>query len=57
MYHFKSCPRCGKGDLFEDSDEYGIYAQCFQCGYVGYPGKILSLEEARAEQLHRRGRR
>ncbi|AKG53704.1 hypothetical protein DGWBC_1049 [Dehalogenimonas sp. WBC-2] len=57
MYHFKSCPRCCQGDLFEDNDEYGTFAQCFQCGYVGYPGNLLTAEQARVEQTHRRGRR
>ncbi|MDV2989900.1 MAG: hypothetical protein P3T54_07130 [Dehalogenimonas sp.] len=57
MYLIKSCPRCDKGDLFEDRDEYGSYAQCFQCGYVEYPEAVLPLEQAKAEQLNRRGRR
>jgi hypothetical protein len=29
MFWQKSCPRC-KGDLYQDSDVYGIYVACFQ---------------------------
>lgn len=29
----KSCPRC-KGDVMIDSDYYGWYEQCLQCGHV-----------------------
>jgi DNA-directed RNA polymerase subunit M/transcription elongation factor TFIIS len=29
----KACPRCG-GDLFLDSDYYGNYVSCIQCGYA-----------------------
>jgi hypothetical protein len=32
MFWQKSCPRC-KGDLCQDSDVYGIYVACFQCGH------------------------
>lgn len=31
--YLKGCHRCG-GDLFEGSDEYGPYTQCFQCGFL-----------------------
>ena len=30
----KSCPRCETGDLALDSDPYGGYIKCAQCGYV-----------------------
>ena len=33
MYRFKSCPRC-KGDIRLDSDQYGWYEECLQCGYM-----------------------
>ena len=33
-FQFKACPRCG-GDLHLESDMYGAYAQCLQCGYMG----------------------
>ncbi len=33
MFFFKKCPRC-HGDLFEDSDRYGKFISCLQCGYL-----------------------
>lgn len=30
----KACPRCERGDMFQDSDIYGPFRQCFQCGYL-----------------------
>jgi hypothetical protein len=32
MLWLKCCSRC-KGDLYQDSDVYGIYVTCFQCGH------------------------
>ena len=32
MFYFKSCPRCS-GDLFQDSDTFGPYVNCAQCGF------------------------
>ncbi len=32
MYMFKGCPRC-HGDLFKNSDSYGEFVLCLQCGY------------------------
>lgn len=29
----KQCPRCS-GDLSTDSDQYGSYLHCLQCGYT-----------------------
>lgn len=29
----KQCPRCS-GDLGTDSDQYGGYVHCLQCGYM-----------------------
>ncbi len=31
MYFFKQCPRCN-GDLVTDSDQYGEFVSCLQCG-------------------------
>lgn len=31
MFWFKSCPKC-HGDLYRDSDNYGTYIACLQCG-------------------------
>ena len=32
MLYLKSCPRC-HGDLHQDSDSYGSYVRCVQCGF------------------------
>jgi hypothetical protein len=32
MVWLKACPRC-RGDLFLDSDHYGKFRTCVQCGY------------------------
>ena len=44
MYWLKGCPRC-RGDLHEESDLYGAYVSCIQCGYV------LSSREEEALRL------
>ena len=31
MYWLKQCTKCG-GDLASDSDQYGSYLSCIQCG-------------------------
>ena len=36
MFWLKCCPRC-EGDLYEDSDTYGRYITCLQCGRVINP--------------------
>jgi Zn-finger nucleic acid-binding protein len=33
MMWLKACPRC-RGDLFLESDEYGRFVNCIQCGGV-----------------------
>ncbi len=40
MYWLKSCPKC-HGDLFENTDFYGRYIDCFQCGHY-----LTAVEEA-----------
>ena len=40
MYWLRRCPRCS-GDLFENSDNYRSYIDCFQCGHY-----LTALEEA-----------
>ena len=42
---FKSCPRC-RGDLHYESDIYGKYLTCLQCGY--------SLDQSEAAKLYDR---
>ena len=34
MIKFKSCPKCGQGDLILGQDIYGRYEHCFQCGHL-----------------------
>jgi len=33
MMLFKRCPRC-RGDLYVNSDGFGKYVSCLQCGYL-----------------------
>lgn len=40
MFWFKSCPKC-HGDLYKDSDVYGTFISCLQCGYY-----LTQVEEA-----------
>ncbi len=41
MIWLKRCPRCD-GDLFENSDMYGRYIACLQCGhYLSEPEEVL----------------
>ncbi|MEG3594382.1 MAG: hypothetical protein VX355_02700 [Chloroflexota bacterium] len=35
MLRFKGCPRC-KGDINKNSDTYGSYLECLQCGHMVY---------------------
>ncbi len=34
MVYFKACNRCRKGDVIVESDIYGSYSQCLQCGHI-----------------------
>lgn len=43
MVYFKACQRC-QGDMLLESDRYGRYLQCIQCGYETDP---LRLQQAR----------
>ncbi len=33
MFYFKACPKC-HGDLYLDSDGYGTFIECLQCGWL-----------------------
>ena len=33
MFFFKACPKC-HGDLYLDSDGYGTFVECLQCGLL-----------------------
>ena len=43
------CPKCG-GNVFLDSDHFGWYEGCLQCGYSRNLKKILKVENADHEQ-------
>ena len=43
MTWIKGCPKC-HGDLYSDSDVYGSYVACFQCGHY-----LTVTEEARLD--------
>ena len=42
MFWFKSCPRCD-GDLYGNSDIFGSYVACFQCGYYLNEPEVVVL--------------
>ena len=33
MFWLKRCPKCG-GDLMDESDVYGTFIGCLQCGHM-----------------------
>ena len=37
MMLLKACPRCRRGDLVVEREEYGLIVNCLQCGYIGDP--------------------
>ena len=49
MWRLKSCPRCG-GDIYLDSDQYGWYEHCLQCGYMGELRSIVEQRKQSAEK-------
>ena len=42
MFWLKACPRC-QGDLLGQSDSYGSYIACLQCGYQLQPEEESQL--------------
>ncbi|NQW21849.1 MAG: hypothetical protein HQ475_00225 [SAR202 cluster bacterium] len=40
MFWLKSCPKC-HGDLYDNTDVYGSYIDCLQCGHY-----LTSIEDA-----------
>ncbi len=42
MLWLKGCLRCG-GDLRENTDEYGYYVRCLQCGYYLTDARVTML--------------
>ncbi len=47
MMWLKACSRCA-GDLLLQSDFYGSYVGCLQCGYILHPEEELPLTSALA---------
>lgn len=49
----EACPRCQKGDIALDKDQYGWYEYCLQCGYVhDLPDSVdFYLPEPREEKV------
>lgn len=35
MLLLKACPRCRRGDLVVECEEYGLIVHCLQCAYIG----------------------
>ncbi|MDO8616853.1 MAG: hypothetical protein Q7T33_14130 [Dehalococcoidia bacterium] len=51
-FWFKRCPRCRQGDLQGESDSYGSYIACMQCGYIlstGQEALLLGIRQAEEE--------
>ena len=47
MLKLKGCPRCKKGDVALDRDQYGWYEYCIQCGYMR---NLVGIVEAGQQQ-------
>ncbi len=43
MLKLNGCPRCKKGDLTVDRDQYGWYEYCIQCGYTNDTKRSFKL--------------
>ena len=43
----KGCPRC-KGDLIFELDQWGLYEQCLQCGYLR---DLQDVDAAKQQQV------
>lgn len=52
------CPRCRTGRIYRDSDQYGEWSSCMQCGWAIDDGETIQPYDRsyeRAENI-RRGR-
>jgi len=45
--NLRHCPRCG-GNLYLDSDEYGRFEHCLQCGYTAEQVNMAQEPDASA---------
>jgi hypothetical protein len=50
----KNCPRCKKGNIGVDRDQYGWYEYCIQCGYTR---DLISMGEPGQQALGKRQRK
>jgi hypothetical protein len=63
MLRQKSCPRCKKGDIGVDRDQYGWYEYCIQCGYtrdlvnIAEPEQEVACGAKKAGEKADRGRK
>ena len=50
----ESCPKC-KGHLMQEKDNYGLYQQCLQCGYLRdlqtFPSIAIEQTEEEKESI------
>lgn len=56
MMWLEACPRC-RGDLFLDSDAYGRFVSCIQCGNILDKSQERALFRLTAQTAVRRSRR
>ena len=48
----KACPRCERGDIHRDRDQYGEFWQCVQCGWMrDLPGQTDRFDQWRRQGL------
>jgi hypothetical protein len=45
----KRCPRCG-GNIYVDSDRFGWYEQCLQCGVTLYLDTVIEARDKIGEE-------
>jgi len=45
VLRLKSCPKCKRGDIGVDRDQYGWYEYCIQCGYMRNLVSMVELEQ------------
>jgi hypothetical protein len=57
MLKLKGCPRCKKGDVVLDRDQYGWYEYCIQCGYMGDLVGVVELGQQQAHAVKERRKR
>lgn len=56
MLKLKSCPKCKKGDVTFDRDQYGWYEYCIQCGYTRDLENILKVGQQAWDRKERKTR-